>query len=351
MKRVVAKMRKGATKLEVAQALRLMECRKLEARFVNHPDGCMVVAEGEVKDLSWLEGLAGVEEVVETKSAFPLASRDVRATPTTVSLAPGVQIGGGEVAVIAGPCAVEDRDQILTTAESVKASGAKALRGGAYKPRTNPYSFQGLGSEGVSLLEEARSLTGLPIVTEVMAPEDVEWLLPHVNVFQVGSRNMQNFSLLKTLGRVDKPVLLKRGMMATIDEWLQAAEYVLAGGNSNVILCERGIRCFEKRTRNVLDLSAVPLIKSLSHLPIVVDPSHGTGCRNLVPSMSLAAIAAGADGLIIEVHPNPEKALSDGDQSLTLSEFALLMESVRQLASVLPGRVKEEVLCSSASVA
>ena len=340
MKRVVVRVRKDTAKLELAQLLQLLESRGLEAGAVSYPGECLVVAEGKVDTpVNWLKGLAGVEVVVETESPFPLASLDVKATPTVVSIAPGVRVGGGEIVVIAGPCAVESRDQILTTAESVKASGAHALRGGIHKPRTSPYSFQGLGSEGISLLEEVRSLTGLPVVTEVLTVEDVDQLLPYVDVFQVGSRNMQNFSLLKVLGRIDKPVLLKRGMVATVDEWLQAAEYVLAGGNSNVILCERGIRCFEKRTRNVLDLSAVPLIKSLSHLPIVVDPSHGTGCRNLVPSMSLAAIAAGADGLMVEVHPNPYKALSDGEQSLTLMEFAALMDSVRQLVSALPRRV------------
>jgi 3-deoxy-7-phosphoheptulonate synthase len=230
---------------------------------------------------------------------------------------------------------VESREQLLETARGVASSGASVLRGGAFKPRSNPYSFQGLGSQGIDLLLEAREDTGLPIVTEVMSPEDVEWLAPQVDILQVGTRSMQNFPLLKALGRVDTPVLLKRGMASTVDEWLQAAEYILAGGNSRVILCERGIRSFDKSTRNTLDLSIVPLVKSLTHLPVVVDPSHATGKRHLVAPMSLAALAAGADGLIVEVHSRPEEALCDGPQSLDLPAFDGLMNRISRLMEAL----------------
>ena len=343
VKILVMKIKKNSAKFEISQLLQLMVDKGLEANIVNYFGEYIIIA--EVKSgipTSWLSNLTEIVDIIWTKSTFPLASLDVKTTSTIVSISPNVQVGGKDIIVIAGPCAVENRDQFLTTAESVKASGAKALRGGIYKPRTSPYTFQGLGNKGIPLLVEIQSLTGLPIVTEVITPEDIDQLLPYVDVFQVGARNMQNFSLLRTLSRINKPILLKRGMAATIDEWLQAAEYILAGGNSNIILCERGIRCFQQRTRNVLDISAVPLIKSLSHLPIIVDPSHGTGCRSLVLSMSLAAIAAGADGLIIEVHPNPEKALSDGEQSLSLTEFAALMESVRQLTMVLSHRISSQ---------
>ena len=264
-----------------------------------------------------------------------------------------MKIGAGNRIVMAGPCAVENRQQLMDAAVAVKKAGAAVLRGGAFKPRSNPYSFQGLGSEGIALLREARDLTGLPIVTEVMSAEAVEWLEPHIDIFQVGARNMQNFPLLKTLGKTDKPVLLKRGSMATVDEWLQAAEYILFGGNFKVILCERGIRTFETRTRNTLDLNIVPLVKSLSHLPVIVDPSHGTGVRSLVAPMSMAAIAAGADGLIIEVHPRPGEALCDGSQSLPCEEFAVLMERLSRLVSVLPDSEREEErkICGLAAAA
>jgi len=239
---------------------------------------------------------------------------------------------------MAGPCSVEGRDQIVCTALGVKEAGASILRGGAFKPRTNPYSFQGLGGIGVGLLKEASRVSGLPVVTEVMSPEDVEWMSEEADLLQVGARNMQNFPLLKEVGRSHRPVLLKRGMMATVDEWLQAAEYVVSSGNPGVILCERGIRSFDRATRNLLDLSAVPLVKRLSGLPVVVDPSHGTGRRDMVIPMSLAAVAAGADGLIVEVHPSPKDALCDGDQSLDLDEFRDLMGALGALTRALNGR-------------
>ena len=250
-----------------------------------------------------------------------------------------VTLGGDQLVVMAGPCSVESREQVLETARVVKAAGGHILRGGAFKPRTLPYSFQGLGVEGLKLLAEARGDTGLPIITEVMAPEDVELVESYTDILQIGARNMQNFTLLKRVGRAAKPVMLKRGMSATIEEWLGCAEYILNEGNPNVILCERGIRTYETITRNTLDVSAVPVIKQLSDLPVVVDPSHGTGIRSLVAPMAKAGVAAGADGLIIEVHPHPEKALSDGDQSLHPPEFADLMRELAQIAGAVGKRL------------
>jgi len=250
-----------------------------------------------------------------------------------------VTIGGEQLTVMAGPCSVESREQILETARAVKAAGGHILRGGAFKPRTLPYSFQGLGEEGLKILDEARSETGLPIITEVMSPEDVGLVEGYTDILQIGARNMQNFSLLKRVGRAEKPVMLKRGMSATIEEWLGCAEYILNEGNMNVILCERGIRTYETITRNTLDVSAVPVIKQLSDLPVVVDPSHGTGIRSLVAPMAKAGVAAGADGLIIEVHPHPEKALSDGDQSLHPPEFADLMREMAPIARAVGKRL------------
>ena len=250
-----------------------------------------------------------------------------------------VTLGGDQLVVMAGPCSVESREQVLETARVVKAAGGHILRGGAFKPRTLPYSFQGLGVEGLKLLAEARGETGLPIITEVMAPEDVELVESYTDILQIGARNMQNFTLLKRVGRAAKPVMLKRGMSATIEEWLGCAEYILNEGNPNVILCERGIRTYETITRNTLDVSAVPVIKQLSDLPVVVDPSHGTGIRSLVAPMAKAGVAAGADGLIIEVHPHPEKALSDGDQSLHPPEFVDLMRELAQIAGAVGKRL------------
>jgi 3-deoxy-7-phosphoheptulonate synthase len=247
----------------------------------------------------------------------------------------GVRIGDGSLVVAAGPCAVESETQLVDTATSVAAAGAQLLRGGAYKPRSSPYSFRGLGLEGLDHLRRARDLTGLPVVTEVLTPSDVAAVADAADMLQVGTRNAQNFSLLEAVGEAGKPVLLKRGLSNTVEEWLLSAEYVVAHGNPDVVLCERGIRTFETGTRNTLDLSAVPLVHSLSHLPVIVDPSHATGHRHLVPSMALAAVAAGADGLLIEVHPAPDEALSDGPQSLTFQQFSQLMEDVRSLVTAL----------------
>jgi 3-deoxy-7-phosphoheptulonate synthase len=279
--------------------------------------------------------LPGVQAAVPVSKPYKQVGREWHPAPTVVDVA-GVLIGeGAPLAVAGGPCAVESRDQILETARAVKLTGATLLRGGAYKPRTSPYSFSGLGAAGLEYLAEARAETGLPVVTEVLSPGDVGQVAAVADMLQVGTRNAQNFALLEAVGGAGKPVLLKRGLSNTIEEWLLSAEHVVSHGNPNVVLCERGIRTFETATRNTLDLSAVPLIRSLSHLPIVVDPSHATGHRDLVRPMALAALAAGADGLLVEVHPNPDEALSDGPQSLTLAQFASLMEDVRHLSAAL----------------
>lgn len=339
----IIQMQESSTSLDVARMCEFLEKQGHQVRLVPRKTSPCVIVNGPLPERTKLLSHKGVQDIVETHSSFPLASRAIQGKrKVTMEIAPGVRIGDGKPVVMAGPCSVESESQILETAKGVKAAGAMVLRGGAFKPRSNPYSFQGLGSEGISLLAEARKQTGLPVVTEVMTPEDVEWLAPRVDILQVGTRNMQNFNLLKAVGRADKPVLLKRGMMATIDEWLQAAEYILAEGNSRVILCERGIRSFDKETRNTLDLSAVPLVKAMSHLPVIVDPSHATGRRDLVLPMSLAAIAAGADGLIVEVHPHPEKALCDGPQSLNLSEFAVLMAALTRLSLALTESEEDE---------
>ena len=279
------------------------------------------------------EVLAGVAEVIRISSPYKLAGRSFRPEGTIVRFPNGVSVGGGEVVVMAGPCSVENREQIFACAKIVKTAGAKFLRGGAFKPRSSPYSFQGLGLDALKLLREAGDAHGLLVVSEVMEISQIEPMMPYVDLFQVGARNMQNFNLLRELGAVRRPVLLKRGIAATIEELLLSAEYLLAGGNYDVILCERGIRTFETYTRNTMDISAIPVVKKLSHLPIVGDPSHGTGRRDKVPAMARATVAAGGDGLLIEVHPNPDKALSDGAQSLFPEQFAELMDSLRVIAS------------------
>ena len=278
-----------------------------------------------------LESLECVESVTPILQPFKLASREVKRTNTQVPVGPAL-VGGRDIVVMAGPCSVESRWQVLEVATRVKAAGARVLRGGAFKPRTSPYAFQGLEEEGLKLLAEARRETGLPVITEVMEPDKVDVVAEHSDVLQIGARNVQNFSLLRRVGEAGKPVLLKRGMSTSIQEWLLSAEYILAGGNPNVILCERGIRTFETATRFTLDLNAVPVLKKLTHLPVVVDPSHGTGHWEYVESMAMAGIAAGADGLLIEVHPKPEEALSDGPQSLKPDRFAALMARVRKVA-------------------
>ena len=280
---------------------------------------------------SLFDQLPGVAKAIRVSQPFKLVSREVKEEDTVIDVG-GVPLGGNALAIMAGPCSVESREQVLETAYAVKAAGARFLRGGAYKPRTSPYEFQGLAEEGLKLLALAREQTGLKIVTEVMDVETLPLVADYADVLQIGARNMQNFSLLKQLGEVRRPVLLKRGPSATIKEWLMAAEYIVSRGNYQVALCERGIRTFETMTRNTLDLNAVPVLKSLTHLPVIVDPSHGIGLRAHVAAMARAGVAAGADGLIVEVHPRPEKALSDGQQSLTPSEFEELMRQVRVIA-------------------
>jgi 3-deoxy-7-phosphoheptulonate synthase len=277
------------------------------------------------------EALDGVEKTVPILKPFKLASREMHPADTLVPL-DGIKVGGPRLAVIAGPCSVESRSQILEAALAVKEAGATALRGGAYKPRTSPYSFQGLGEEGLQLLAEARNMTGLPIVTEAMSEDQVGLVARYADVIQIGARNMQNYPLLNTAGRSGRPVLLKRGLMSTIEELLMSAEYILAQGNTRVMLCERGIRTFEKYTRNTTDINAVPVLKQMTHLPVLLDPSHSTGKYDYVIAIAKAAVAAGADGLIVEVHPRPEKALSDGAQSLRPEKFAQLVREVRRIA-------------------
>jgi len=279
-----------------------------------------------------IEMLPGVREVVRITQPYKLASRVFRPEGTVVELPRGVSVGGPEVVVAAGPCAVESAEQIESIAARVAKAGARLLRGGAFKPRSSPYSFQGMGEEGLRLLRAAGDRHGLGVVSEVMDPSQIDLMLPYVDVLQVGARNMQNYHLLRALGTTPKPVLLKRGMSATIEEWLLSAEYIMSGGNYNVILCERGIRTFETYTRNTLDIAAIPVIKKLSHLPILADPSHGTGRRDKVAPMARAALAAGTDGLLIEVHNDPEHALSDGAQSLYFDQFEKLMEQLRMIA-------------------
>ncbi len=278
-----------------------------------------------------LELVAGVSEVVPISKPFKLSSREFEPQDTVIDVG-GVKIGGKELVVMAGPCAAETPEQVMSTARAVKAAGARILRGGAFKPSTSPYSFRGLGEEGLKLLAEARDETGLPLITEVLTPQDVELVVKYADILQVGARNMQNFILLDQVGQAMKPVMLKRGISATIQEWLLAAEYVLAQGNRQLILCERGIRTFETYTRNTMDVSAIPIVHKETHLPIIADPSHGTGKRDLVMPLAMASVAAGADGLMIEVHPTPDTALKDGAQSLTFEQFAELMKRVGPVA-------------------
>ena len=301
------------------------------------------VGDERCKDrLQSIETMAGVESVFPILKPYKLASREVKPVNTVIQV-DGVSVGSKEIAIIAGPCSVENKDQICTTAKLVKDSGANFLRGGAYKPRTSPYSFQGMEEDGLKLLAEAKEASGLPIVTEIMNPREIELVIKYADVLQVGARNMQNFSLLKELGRINKPILLKRGMMNTIKEFLMSAEYVLSEGNSNVILCERGIRTFETATRNTLDISCIPVLKKETHLPIIIDPSHATGHWEMVESMSRASIAAGADGLIIEVHPDPVKAFSDGPQSLKPSKFSKLMKNLRPFAELMDRTLSDPI--------
>ncbi|MBI4411329.1 MAG: 3-deoxy-7-phosphoheptulonate synthase [Deltaproteobacteria bacterium] len=332
---MIVVMKIGASK----EAVLHVEKKVREMGFKPHPiygtERTVVAAVGPGKkaDLEALATLDGVEGVVPISKPYKLASREVKKETSVIDVREGaVKIGGKKIVVMAGPCSVEGKEQLVSTAKAVKKAGARMLRGGAWKPRTSPYDFQGMEAEGLELLAIAREETGLPVITEVMNACDIELIDRHADVFQVGARNVQNFGLLKELGQIKKPVFLKRGMATTIKEWLMSAEYVIAHGNPNVILCERGIRTFETSTRNTLDLNAVPVVREQTHLPIVVDPSHGTGHWQYVTPMALAAIAAGADGLMIEVHPDPERALSDGGQSLKFKRFEELMKQAAAVA-------------------
>ena len=327
---MIVNMKDGASEEQIQHVIERVREAGYQAHVTRGTERAIVAAVGSGRrhEIEALQAAPGVDDVVPIAQPYKLVSRQVRPEGSIVDVA-GVRIGNGEpVVVIAGPCSVESREQLLTTARAVKSAGARLLRGGAYKPRTSPYDFQGLGEEALELLAEARRETGLPVVTEVMSTEDVDTICEHADMLQVGARNMQNFALLRRLATVDKPVLLKRGPSATVKEWLLAAEYLLTGGNPNVLLCERGIKTFETETRNTIDLAAVALAKELSHLPVIADPSHGTGRRSLIAPLSKAAIAVGADGLIIEVHPNPERALSDGPQSLDCREFHAMMREL-----------------------
>jgi 3-deoxy-7-phosphoheptulonate synthase len=330
---MIVVMKQGATKSQIANvAARIQQsgCRAHISEGTEHTI-IGIVGNGRPLDREQLERLDGVERTVPILRPFKLASRDFHPQSTVVKVN-GVSIGGSQLIVMAGPCAVESREQMIETAHAVKAAGGHVLRGGAFKPRTSPYSFQGMGEKGLRILAEAREETGLPIITEVMEPQTVPLVTTYADILQIGARNMQNYALLHAVGRSQRPVMLKRGMMSTVEELLMAAEYILSHGNERVILCERGIRTFETYTRNTLDISAVPLLKQLGHLPVVVDPSHGTGKWDLVEPVSLASVAAGADGLIVEVHPKPEEALSDGAQSLKPARFSALMASLRPVA-------------------
>jgi 3-deoxy-7-phosphoheptulonate synthase len=330
---MIVVMKQGATHAQIVNVTARVEQMGCRAHISEGKERTIIgiIGNGRPLDREQLERMDGVERTVPVLQPFKLASRDFHPQDTVVPVN-GVAIGGKNLVVMAGPCAVEGREQLLEAAQAVRSAGAQMLRGGAFKPRTSPYSFQGLGEEGLKLLAAAREATGLPVVTEVMAPEQVPLVTTYADILQIGARNMQNYALLHAVGEAQRPVLLKRGMMSTVEELLMSAEYILSHGNDRILLCERGIRTFETYTRNTLDINAVPLLKQLSHLPVVVDPSHGTGRWELVAAVSKAAVAAGADGLIIEVHPHPSRAMSDGAQSLKPESFARLMEELRAVA-------------------
>ena len=330
---MVVIMNADATQADIEGVISAIEEKGLEAKVMEGVHQKIVGVIGDKTELAAtpLDAMHGVETTVAISKSYKRASREFHPASTVVDIR-GIKIGDGTPVVMAGPCAVESREQLMETAQLVKEGGAQFIRGGAYKPRTSPYAFQGLEEEGLKYLAEAREKTGLAVVTEVTVVEAVDTVAAYADLLQVGARNMQNFGLLKAVGRAGKPVMLKRGLAATIDEWLNAAEYIMNEGNPNVILCERGIRTYETYTRNTFDISAIPAIKHLSHLPIIADPSHGTGKWRMIKPVSLASIAAGADGLIIEVHPNPARALSDGPQSLTPENYRDLMASVQKLS-------------------
>lgn len=333
---MIVVLKPGLTQEEVQKVVKRIESFGLRAHISVGKERTIIGAIGDERILvdQTLESFPGVEKVMPILKPYKLVGREFQKEDTLIEIG-GRQIGGKKIHVMAGPCSVESREQVLAAAIPVKEAGATFIRGGAFKPRTSPYTFQGLGEEGLNFLAHAREVTGLPIITEVLDPRDLDLVCRYTDILQIGARNMHNFRLLTEVGKAGKPVMLKRGMSATIQEFLLSAEYIASEGNRQIILCERGIRTYETETRNTLDLSAVPVLKRLSHLPVFVDPSHGTGKWDLVGPMALAGIAAGADGLLIEVHPNPEVALSDGPQSLKPKKFALLMEQVRRVAQAI----------------
>jgi len=327
-------LRPDATEEQISHVVKRVEKLGLKTMISRGVERTIigVIGPEDVIRVQPLDIFPGVEKVMPILAPYKLVSRDFKSQDSVIEITKDVRIGGNEIVVIAGPCSIESKEQLLEVANNVKQAGAKILRGGAFKPRTSPYSFQGLGKEGLEILKDISEEVNLPAITEVMDTRDVELVSKYSDILQVGARNMQNFNLLKEIGQVKKPVLLKRGLSATIKELLMSAEYILSGGNFNVILCERGIRTFEDATRNTLDLSAVPIIKYLSHLPVIVDPSHATGKWNLISPLSKGSVACGADGLLIEVHPKPEEALSDGSQQLLPDKFDDLMQELRKVA-------------------
>jgi 3-deoxy-7-phosphoheptulonate synthase len=329
-------LKPGTKNKEISRVVKKLESKGFDVNISKGTERTVIGVIGDTskiteEEISGFEVMSGVEKILRIIKPFKLTSRDFQAKNTIIKVG-GNLIGGKKIPVIAGPCAVENLPTLLKIAEEVKNAGATFIRGGAFKPRTSPYSFQGLGEKGLKFLAEARKKTGLQVVTELMDPRDINIIMKYADVIQIGARNMQNFRLLQEVGALDKPILLKRGLSATIKDLLMAAEYILARGNNKVILCERGIRTFETATRNTLDLNAIPVLKDLTHLPVIVDPSHGIGIWNFVAPMAKAAVAAGADGLMIEVHTNPEEALSDGDQSLKPEKFKILMKELKIIA-------------------
>jgi len=332
-------MKPDATESEIQNIIKIIEENGLKPHISRGKERVIIGAIGDesiIRNLPF-DSYPGVENAVPILKPYKIVSREFKKENTVIKV-DNEEIGGKKVVIIAGPCAVENREITLETARRVKEAGSVFFRGGAYKPRTSPYSFQGLGEEGLKILLEAKKETGMPIVTELMDPRDTELVCKYADIIQIGARNMQNFRLLLEVGKIDKPVILKRGLSSTINELLMSAEYIASQGNTKIILCERGIRTFETATRNTLDLSAVPLLKNLTHLPVIVDPSHGTGHWDLVTPMALAAVACGADGIMVEVHPHPEKALSDGSQSLKPEKFKIMVEKINAVANAI-GRI------------
>lgn len=337
---MIVVMKVGSSDKEIAGVVKRIESAGLKTHVSQGVERTIVGVVGQIfpefEDM--LEMLPGVDEVIRVSKPYKLSSREFHPLDTTVKVG-GITIGGKEIVIMAGPCAVESEQQLLETARAVKAAGATILRGGAFKPSTSPYSFRGLGEPGLELLARVKKEVGLPVITEVMSPSEVELVARYADILQIGARNMQNFNLLEEVGKTGKPVMLKRGLSATVQEWLLAAEYVLVQGNEQLMLCERGIRTFETYTRNTMDISVIPIIEKVSHLPIIADPSHGTGKWYLVIPMALAAVAAGADGIMVEVHPNPDLALKDGAQSLTFANFHQLMSQLKSVAEAVGRRL------------